>query len=246
MDGEVAYSVNYSTAPEVLSAAKHKNGKKSHEMCTCICSVTCISVLVSAVALLLVLAVIACGLLIYFGILPLHSFATAAQVRQLQANISASSNQADETAKQLDRLTAELEALQAATAQLSTVVSVLRASLNGSTVPQLANMTLYQNCTTRVVSTCSLLQGVTGAFCQTSTYALSANDYQTIDVFCATANTRETRPLVATLDLDANNVAICLCYVASAQPSTATTACNLYATECPAINSFATIVQTYP
>ena len=154
-------------------------------------------------------------------------------------------------------VTAELEALQAVTAQLSTVVSVLRASLNGSNgstasyphaeVPQsylatLANMTLYQNCTTRVVSTCSLLQGVTGAFCQTSTYALSANDYQTIDVFCATANTGETRPLVATLDLDAN-VARCLCYVASAQPSTAITACNLYATECPVINSFATIVQ---
>lgn len=260
VDGEVAYSVsvnNYSPsklAPPSAGAAKM--GEKPRGSCI---SAACVAILTSAIALLLVLAVIACGLLIYFGVLPLDTFVTTEQARQLQANISAWNSQSDQTARQLDRLTAELAALQATTAQLRTTLASLRAApMNGTngtatnntavTTPAksypatLVNLTLFQDCKTTTIRTCNIVQGSSPPFCSTSGYTLSSNGLVTVDVFCATAITTETNAVVASLDVIANS-ALCYCSVVSGT-ATASTACYLHVTECPAIDSFATVVQT--
>ena len=259
VDGEVAYSVNnYSPSRRSApTAAAAKLGKKPHGPCV---SVTCVAALTSAIALLLVLAAIACGLLVYFGILPFDTFVTTEQARQLQANISAWNSQSDETARQLDRLRAELAALQATTAQLRATITSLRASLNGtngtainnstSIMPPpnsysatLLNLTLFQGCRTKIPRTCTIIQG-SATLCSTSGYTLSPSGFVTVDVFCATANTAETNVVVATLDVDASNSALCNCNVVPGPP-TASTACNLHVTECPSADSFTTAIQTY-
>ena len=271
VDGEVAYSVNYSTSSmsgkakdsepaygvrgcSVAGTSAPAGNKREGKVCTC----ACVSMLMSATALLLVLATISCGLLVYFGVLPIGMLLTASEANTVG---TPANNQSNDMAKQLERLTTELAALQATTSQLSTAINALRASLNvsnatgnGSSIssplvrnPQsypatLANLTLFQNCSTRQAAICYVRQEQTA--CVTSDYTLSAENHQTVTVFCATANNNEPNPVVATLDL-ANNIARCLCNIILSQQTTSTpTACTLYALECPFTDSFATVIQT--
>lgn len=252
VDGEVAYGVNdYSVSAPAAKGKSMELERKRKSVCVSAGSCACVATLFSCIAILLVLAAIACGLLIYFGILPFDTFLTAAQARQLQDNITAWNDQSEEMAKLLDRVTAELAALQATTAQLKADLTRLRASfngsnetaINGSTVlgpksypATLVNMTLFRNCATTIVSTCNVFSGT---YCL-ATYDLSTNGNRTLSVFCATASAAPQDRIVTTLNLD-NNVAACVC---SAQTVTHPTPCNLHVTACPDTDSFATVIET--
>ncbi len=136
-------------------------------------------------------------------------------------------------------LTSRGKALSEVRQEVDAVALAVDGILDPNRTTRIQELHPYQNCTTSIITECSITSGLLGdlpsfAVCETPLVPRSRVGYQNLDLRCSVVDTQsEEDPIITTPIVDESKDEVgCLCYVTAFSSGVNQVHCGMYATRC--------------